>query len=92
MADLILETIESPDGQVRIVIVRRADGRYSYRACSKFGEGEHRKGDWVWPEGYAEEPGWGPPGPYCGIYDSAQTAKWEALGNVDWIADAQPRN
>lgn len=74
MSDVVLETIDKPDGGKRIVIVRRADGRYSFRAQ------------------FLSEDGWGPMGPYLGIYDSAETAKWEALENIDWIANTQARN
>jgi hypothetical protein len=31
MVDRILETIESPTGQERVIIVQRPDGRYSFR-------------------------------------------------------------
>ncbi len=29
----------------------------------------------------------GTPGPYCGIYDSAETAEAEARSRVPWMAD-----
>ena len=74
MSDVVLETMDKPDGGKRIVVVRRADGRYSFRAQ------------------FPTEDGWGPMGPYLGIYDSAETAKWEALGKIDWIAGTQARN
>ncbi|MBL8832957.1 MAG: hypothetical protein JNL71_11255 [Rhodospirillales bacterium] len=69
-----METIDEPNGDKRILIVRRADGRYSFRAQ------------------FRNEGGWGPMGPYLGIYDSAETAKWEALGRIEWIAGTQARN
>ena len=75
VGDIVLEIIEKPDGDSRILIVRREDGRYSYRAQFRGKDGEL-----------------GPPGPYLGIYDSAETAKWEALGKVAWLAETQPRN
>ncbi len=74
-SDIVLESIEKPDGDSRILIVRREDGRYSFRAQFR---GRDRE--------------WGSPGPYLGIYDSAETAKWEALGKVEWLADTQARN
>lgn len=74
-SDTVLEVIEKPDGDSRILIVRREDGRYSFR-------GQFR----------GKDADWGPPGPYLGIYDSAETAKWEALGNVAWLTETQPRN
>jgi hypothetical protein len=90
MSDVVLETIERPDGTKRILVVRRADGCHSYRAQFQNDEGEFDATPW--PTGYPKEAGWGPPGPYLGIYDSAETAKWEALGNVEWLSDTQPRN
>ena len=33
---------------------------------------------------------WGTPGPYCGIYDSQQTAEQEAFGRVPWLAHLRP--
>jgi hypothetical protein len=77
VSDIVVETIERPDGERRILIVRRADGRYSF--CAQFPANDGRGG-------------WGPPGPYLGIYNSAETAKWEALGKVAWLATTQPRN
>lgn len=65
-ADAVLGALTSPDGKVRAVIVRRADGTYTYRA-QWFVE----TSTWV---------GWSPLGPPAGVYDSAETAESEARG------------
>ena len=84
--DLLLKIFERPDGKQRVLIVRRPDGRFSYRLQS-YGIDDYRHpGTFKWHDGYTPETGWYPPGPYCGIYDSAETAKWEALGKVEWLA------
>jgi hypothetical protein len=92
MADQVVESIDSPSGDRRVIIVLRADGRYSYRHQYRKDEARSGRGVPAWPDGYVEEPGWDPPGPYGGIYDAAHTAKWEALGKVDWLVSAQPSN
>ena len=92
MPDQILETIERLDGRERVYIVLRADGRYSFRRqwpedASYRGPGKH-----VWPDGFSHEAGWWPPSDHLGIYDSAETAKWEALCKVEWLASASNPN
>jgi hypothetical protein len=89
MADRIVEMIESLDARQRVLIVQRPDGRYSFRKQARVDENYKGPGTFVWRDGYEEEPGWLPPGPYLGVYDSAETAKWEALGKVDWLASTQ---
>ena len=88
--DIILKTFVKPDGDSRIHIVRRPDGRYSF--CTQSLDRSGQYSTTAWRPGYPREAGWGPPGPYLGIYDSAETAKWEALGNVKWLVDTQPGN
>jgi hypothetical protein len=52
------------NGTSRALIVQRTDGRYSYRM------------QFVWQlEGRIE---WSPPGPYAGVYDTAEAAEQEA--------------
>jgi hypothetical protein len=92
MADRVVETIASPNGEERLIIVQRADGRYSFRKQRRADDNYKGLGVFVWTDGFAEEEGWRPPGPYLGIYDSAETAKWEALGKVDWVVSSQPSN
>jgi hypothetical protein len=90
--DRVLETFEKQDGKQRVWIVQRADGRYSYRV-QNYGIDEYRgPGTFKWRDGYMPEPGWYPPGNYCGIYDSAETAKWEALGKIQWLASTLQSN
>jgi hypothetical protein len=92
MADQVVESIDSPFGDRRVIIVLRADGRYSFRMQSRDSGTYSGPGVHAWPDGYVAEAGWNPPGPYLGIYDAAHTAKWEAPGKVDWLASAQPSN
>jgi hypothetical protein len=92
MNDRVVEMIERPDGQQRVFIVQRGDGRYSFRKQRRADENYKGPGVFVWTDGYVAEPGWWPPGPYLGVYDCAETAKWEALGKVDWLASTQASN
>jgi hypothetical protein len=70
MAAQIVQILASPDGEHQVLIVRRPDGSYSYQ--------QQRLTDS--PAGRA----WGPPSPYAGIYDSAETALQEAFARVKW--------
>jgi len=86
MTDRVIQTFTNSDGKQRVLIVQRPDGRFSYR-MQTYGVTNHRgPGTFVWRDGYTPEPGWYPPGPYLGIYDSEETAKWEALGKVEWLS------
>lgn len=68
--------LEHPDGSERVVILRRADGIYSYgmqwRSQSPLTV-DANHGDW------------GPIGPDCGLYDSADTAETEARQRIAWL-------
>ena len=88
MADRVVEMMGSPDGQQRILVVQRQDGHYSFRKQWRSNKGGNDAGARAWSEGYEAAAGWGPPGPYLGVYDLPQAAKWEALGRVDWMACA----
>ena len=70
MTAQILQILASPDGEPQILIVRRRDDAYSYQR------------QWLTdsPTGRA----WGQPGPYAGIYDSAETALQEAFARTEW--------
>ena len=92
MVDRVLEAIESPAGDQRLLIVCRPDGRYSYRMQSRVSATYSGPGVHAWPDGYVAEAGWNPPGPYLGVFDSAHTARWEALGKVEWLAATRPLN
>jgi hypothetical protein len=93
MRDLVRKTATSPDGRERLVIVQRPGGRFSF--CKQFRKGESRNdphsfvGDWTADD--EAEPGWTPPGPYVGIYDSAETAERQATGHVRWSPRFQDR-
>ena len=64
MSDRPIKTI-ALDGRSRAVIVQRGDGWYSYRMQI------------VWEVNGQME--WSPPGPYVGVYDSAETADREVI-------------
>ena len=66
MSDVTLKEFNSVHGH--IVIVRRADGVYSFRHIAR---GDPRVD--------------GKPGPYCGLYDSVDTAETEARSRYPWL-------
>ena len=70
MTGRVVQILASPDGEHQVLIVRRPDGAYSYQ--------QQRLTDS--PAGRI----WGPPGPYAGIYDTAETALQEAFARVKW--------
>jgi hypothetical protein len=61
------------DGQQRVVVIRRADGLYTFRY------------QWAAPNVNAP---WGPMGPDCGVYDSVDTAETEAMLRTDWLNES----
>ena len=71
MTDQIIATYTKPDLTERVLIVKREDGCYSYRR--------------QWSGKVTDHIEWGAAGPYCGIYDSAETAEVEAASRVDWM-------
>ncbi len=70
MSERVMKAIVSPDGEHRVLIVQRADGAYSYRR------------QWLVDSPAGKD--WGAPGPYAGVYDSAETAEREAVARVRW--------
>ena len=88
MTEQVVDVIEKGDGTERVCIVRRTDGSYSFRRQWKDGGSHRGSGTLAWREGYAGQVGWGPLGLYAGIYDSMETAKWEALCRVEWLVSA----
>jgi hypothetical protein len=92
VADRVLNIFASPDGQKRVLIVQRPDGAFSFCTQGRTDPKFRGWGDSPWPRGYEREEGWEPPGIYCGIYDSAQTAEWEALCKVEWLSSAIKSN
>ena len=66
-----IKIIERPDGQERMLIMRRSDGHYTFR---------HQ-----WVERIDGADSWGPMGLDCGIYDSIDTAEAEAMQRTKWL-------
>lgn len=64
--------LDSPDGRERILILQRADGRFTYCKQSRATDP-------------AAEDSWDRPGPDLGIYDSLLTAETEARQRVGWL-------
>ena len=58
--DIVLETLTSPDGAERVLIVRRVNRVYSYRMQFRTDPRYKGPGVHIWPDDYAEEPGWNP--------------------------------
>ena len=87
MAYLVVETIQSACGTKRVLIVQRKDGRYSVKTQSQDDGNYKGPGRQVWGDDWVHEAGWNPPGLDIGIYDSAETAKWEALCRIEWLAE-----
>jgi hypothetical protein len=83
-----VKTFESFDDRERVLISRRPDGTYTYQrqwlaAAPTRGDPDSALVD----TGKQRENAWGPPGPDCGIYDTADTAENEARQRVPWLAD-----
>jgi hypothetical protein len=70
MTERVVQTITSPDGMDRVLIVARSDGAYGYRR--------------QWRSTSATGHDWGVPGPLVGIYDSEAAAIHEGLARVPW--------
>ena len=68
-----VKTLESLDRRERVLISRRLDGTYTYQR------------QWLSAASSNNVTAWGPPGPDCGIYDSADTAENEARQRVPWL-------
>ena len=88
IADRVLRSIDSPDGSQRVLIVVRPEGVYSYRKQFLSSKMNNDPDSPIFPAGSVPEGSWGPPGPYCGHYDSPMTAEQEALGRVDWLSNS----
>jgi hypothetical protein len=74
-----LAEYSSPDGQLRLTLYRRADGRFSYGV------------DRYWVEDFPEyhDEYWSPHSG-SGLFDSAESAIREAALLFPWIAPAEP--
>jgi len=85
-----LTTFTSPDGKERVLIVQRPDDLFSFRRQWLSAGMKHHPDSPILEAGSVMHGGWGPPGPYCGIYDSEHTAEQEAFGRVSWLATRRP--
>jgi len=81
-----VRTFESFDGKERVLISRRPDGAFTYqRQWLSAAQPSCDPDSPIAIEGDVREEVWGPPGPDCGIYDSADTAETEARQRVPWL-------
>src|SRR5262249_11487028 len=81
-----VKTLESFDGRERVLISRRPDGTYTYRRQWLSVATPNDDPDSAIADASEGRDGaWGPPGPDCGIYDSADTAETEARQRVPWL-------
>jgi len=81
-----VKTLESSDRRERVLIVSRPDGTYTYQRQWIFAALPNDDPDSPIVDARQErEMAWGPPGPDCGIYDSADTAENEARQRVPWL-------
>ena len=81
-----IKVLESLDGCQRVMISRRPDGAYTYQRQWLSALLPNDDPDSPIGETSEEQDGaWGPPGPDCGIYDSADTAETEARLCVPWF-------
>jgi len=87
--DHILSVIVSPDGQQSVLIVQRPDGSFSYRRQWLASARTNDPDSPIVTASEVSGEAWGPPGPYCGIYDSAETAANEAFSCVPWLNRAE---
>jgi hypothetical protein len=71
VSEKILKTLTSANGQARVLIVERTDGRVTYRTQLREPIRQNQ---------------WGAESVDCGLYDSAETAEAEAKGRVWWLA------
>ena len=71
MAETVLKTLTSPNGQARVLIVERTDGTVTYRTQLREPVRQNK---------------WGAESIDAGIYDCADTAEAEARGRVWWLA------
>jgi len=83
---LTIKVLESLDGCQRVLISRRPDGAYTYQRQWLSALLPNDDPDSPIGDACEEQDGtWGPPGPDCGIYDSADTAETEARLCVPWL-------
>jgi hypothetical protein len=88
--DRLVQSFTRPDGRERVLIVQRPDGAYSYRRQWRSSAiQDHPDSPILGPSDVTPE-GWAPIGPYCGIYDTQETAEHQAFWAVPWFAAQSP--
>jgi hypothetical protein len=81
-----VKTLKCSDCCERVLISRRPDGTYTYRRQWLSAMLPNNDPDSaIAGTSQEQEMAWGPPGPDCGIYDSADTAENEARQRVPWL-------
>jgi hypothetical protein len=81
-----IKTLESSDSRERVLISRRPDGTYTYQRQWLSAALPNSDPDSpIVDINQKREVTWGPAGPDCGIYDSADTAESEARQRVPWL-------
>lgn len=88
--DRVVESFTSPDGRERVLVVERSDKAYSYRRQWRLATSNNDPDSPIFGAVSGPPGEWGPPGPYCGIYDSQHTAEQEAFHKVSWLANRKP--
>jgi len=88
--DRVVTSFTSLDGRERVLIVQRPDKAYSYRRQWLSATMNNHADSPIFEAGSVASGDWGPPGPYCGIYDSEHTAEQEAFHRVPWLANRKP--
>ena len=83
----MVRTFESSDARERVVISRRPDGTYTYRRQWLSVARPTDPDSPIINTNNDPKEAWGPLGPDCGIYDSADTAESEARHRVPWLMD-----
>lgn len=91
MKDRLVQSFIRPDGCERVLIVQRPDGAYSYRRQWRSSAIQDHPDSPIFAPSEVTAEDWAPVGPYCGIYDSQETAEHQAFWEVAWFA-AQPRH
>jgi hypothetical protein len=83
-----VRTFNSFDGSERVLISRRPDGTYTYQRQWRSAMLPNSNPDSpIVDASEVRQEAWGPAGPDCGIYDSADTAESEARQRIPWLID-----
>jgi hypothetical protein len=79
-----IEALTSADGKKRCDIVQRPDGFFVYIEETFFTEDEREFGGGIYDY-------WSPTY-FSGLFDSAESAKADAVGQFPWLREATPSN